>query len=403
MPRIALSVGAVFAGFFFSGLPARAADPADVIYHGGDIVTIEDKNPTAEAVAVKGGKIVAVGNKGDVFKIKGDATRVIDLDGKTLAPGFIDAHGHLMGVGLQRSVANLLPPPDGKGDSIAGLQALLKEWAAGDAAKRIGGGKLIVGLGYDDGQLKERRHPTRQELDAVAKDIPVLIIHQSGHFGVANAKGLELARITAETKDPFGGVIRREADGKTPNGVLEETAWFSLFLAGLPVISQDNERHFIEQGQLGYVEFGFTTAQEGRATSDNVKALADAALAGLLTIDVVAYPDAFMVKDVYNTNWHGPDYQGRFRVGGIKVSLDGAPQGKTAWLTKPYKVPPPGQGADYKGIPRFRTGSSSRSSRRRWGRSGRCSPTVTGMPPPTSSSRHSNRPGLPSRSGPPVR
>src|SRR5262245_28520731 len=220
-------------------LPARAADQADAIYHGGDIVTIDDKNPTAEAVAVEGGKIVAVGKKDDVFKLKGDATKVIDLNGKTLLPGFIDAHGHLMGVGLQRSIASLLPPPDGKGDGIAGLQALLQEWAASAAARRIVGGKLILGIGYDDTQLKERRHPTRQELDAVSKDVPVIIIHQTGHFGVANTKALEMARITAETEDPLGGVIRREADGKTPNGVLEETAWFPLiFDQVLPLVSQ---------------------------------------------------------------------------------------------------------------------------------------------------------------------
>src|SRR5262249_25950750 len=77
----------------------------------------------------------------------------------------------------------------------------------------------------------------------------------------------------------------------------------------------------------------------------------DAATAGLLSMDVVAYPDAFLVKDVFNSPWHGPEYRGRFRVGGIKVSLDGSPPGKTAWLTQPYKVPPPGKGADYRAYP----------------------------------------------------
>jgi predicted amidohydrolase YtcJ len=347
-------VAVLFAGTFQTSL--RSDGSADIVYHGGDIVTMDDKNPTADAVAVKGGIIIAVGKKDNVFKFKGNGTKVIDLAGKTLVPGFIDAHGHLMGVGLQRSVAKLFPPPDGKGDSIAGLQTLLKQWAANDAAKRIGGGRLIVGFGYDDTQLNERRHPMREELDAVSTDTPVIIIHQTGHFGVANTKALDMARISAETKDPSGGAIRREADGKTPNGVLEETAWFAVLFQVLPFISQGNERHFIEQGQQGYMEFGFTTAQEGRATSDNVKALADAALAGLLSIDVVAYPDAFLVKDLYETRWHGPDYKGRFRVGGIKVSLDGAPQGKTAWLTRPYKVPPPGQAKDYKGYATFRDG-----------------------------------------------
>src|SRR5262249_61869747 len=92
----------------------------------------------------------------------------------------------------------------------------------------------------------------------------------------------------------------------------------------------------------------------GRPTNDNMTSRSGAALSGLLAIDVAASPDAFLVKDVSDTRWHGPDYKGRFRVGGIKVNLDGAPQGKTAWLTQPYKVPPPGQGADYKGYPTFR-------------------------------------------------
>ena len=211
-----------------------------------------------------------------------------------------------------------------------------------------------MGFGYDDSQLKEKRHPTRQELDAVSKDKPVLIVHQSGHIGVANSKALDLFRITTESKDPVGCVIRREADGKTPNGVLEETAWIPLiFTEVLPFVSEGNERFFIEKAQLAYLSFGYTTAQEGRATGENLKALGDAATNDLPIFDVVAYPDPFMVKDVYNTRWHSPDYKGHFRVGGIKVNLDGSPQGKTAWLTQPNKVPPAGQGPDYKGYPTF--------------------------------------------------
>ena len=128
-----------------------------------------------------------------------------------------------------------------------------------DAAKRIGAGKIIMGFGYDDSQLKEKRHPTRQELDAVSKDKPVLIVHQSGHIGVANSKALDLFRITTESKDPVGCVIRREADGKTPNGVLEETAWIPLiFTEVLPFVSEGNERFFIEKAQLAYLR---TTGQ----------------------------------------------------------------------------------------------------------------------------------------------
>ncbi len=339
----------------FSTQSSRADEVADVIYYGGAIITIDDKHPEAEAIAIKGGMIIAVGTKDDVLKLKGDASKLIDLKGKALLPGFIDSHGHLITAGLQRSVAILLPPPDGKIDSIGGLQTLLKEWAESDAAKRIAGGRLIIGFGYDDAQLKERRHPTRQDLDAISSDKPVVIIHQSGHLGVMNSRALQMAGITATSQDPPGGLIRRERDGKTPNGVLEETAWIKPLVAmAIPEISLGNERRFIEQGQLAYLEFGYTTAQEGRATDDNLKQLADAAINGMLKIDVVAYPDPSMTKNIYENRWHGPDYKEHFRVGGIKINFDGSPQGKTAWLTKPYKVPPPGQSADYKGYPTYR-------------------------------------------------
>ncbi len=339
----------------FSSQNSLADEVADVIYHGGVVLTIDDKNPTAEAVAVMDGKIVAVGKRDEVLKFKGDTTTMIDLKGKTLLPGFIDSHGHLINAGLQRSVAILLPPPDGEIDSIGGLQNLLKDWADSDAAKRIAGGKLIIGFGYDDAQLKEKRHPTRQDLDAISSDKPVVIIHQSGHLGVMNSRALQMAGITVASQDPLGGLIRREQDGKTPNGVLEETAWIQPLVAlAIPEISLGNERRFIEQGQLAYLEFGFTTAQEGRATEDNLKQLVDAAASGLLKIDVIAYPDPSIAKNIYENRWHGPDYKEHFRVGGVKFGLDGSPQGKTAWLTEPYKVPPPGQSADYKGYPTYR-------------------------------------------------
>lgn len=328
------------------------ADQADTIYHGGIIVTINDQMPDAEALAVKGGTIVAVGKKNDVLKLGDDKTVLVDLKGKALLPGFIDAHGHLMNVGVQAAVANLLPTPDGKVDSIDNLLLELKQWANSDAAKKILNGKLIVGLGYDDTQLKEKRHPTRHELDKVSTDVAVVVIHQSGHMAVLNTRALEIAGITSESENPRGGVIAREQDGVTPAGLIDETAWFPvLFDKILPAISPGNERYFIEQGQLSYLKFGFTTGQEGRATLANLIALADANLSGLLKIDVVAYPDPLMVKDVFAVDGYGPDYKGRFRVGGIKLTLDGSAQGKTMWLTRPYKVPPPGQRSDFRGVP----------------------------------------------------
>jgi predicted amidohydrolase YtcJ len=344
-------------GLFVLGLvttSAECAEVAEVIYHGGPIITISEQLPSVEALAVADGKILAVGPKAEVLKYRGDSTKLVDLQSRALVPGFLDAHGHFMNVGLQATVANALPAPDGQVNSIPDLQETIRRWHTTPEAKRIGGGKFLVGFGYDDAQLKEKRHPTRQDLDAVSNDLPVLAIHQSAHLGVLNSKGLELAGITADTPDPSGGVIRREADGKTPNGVLEEAAWFPvIFQTFYSAIFDGNEHYFMEAGQRIYTSFGFTTAQEGRANSANVAALVAAAESGLLKIDVAAYPDPFITKDLFESPWHRPDYRGHFRIGGMKLSLDGSVQGKTAWLTQPYLVPPSGSAADYNGYPAY--------------------------------------------------
>src|SRR5450432_816711 len=196
---------------------------ADTIYFGGPIITINDDQPTAEAVAVKDGHIMAVGFQADIEKLhKGRKTAMVDLAGKTLIPGFFDAHSHLSQVGIQAISANLLPPPDGPVKSIPQLQKALREFMdTSPAVKQYG---IVIGFDYDDSQLLERRSPTRQELDAVSTTLPVFIVHRSGHLSVFNTKALAIAGITAATPNPSGGVIRREADGRQPNGVLEENA-----------------------------------------------------------------------------------------------------------------------------------------------------------------------------------
>ena len=191
-------------------VPVAAQQSADRIWSGGPIITMNDKAMRAEAVAEAGGKIVAVGSKATVMKLKGPSTQMIDLKGRALLPGFIDAHGHVMGGGVQALSANLLAPPDGKVRDIASLQQTLRDWmAANEAAVRQV--NLIVGFGYDDSTLAEQRHPTRHELDAVSRDVPILIVHQSAHLSTLNSKALEAVGINAATPDPQGGVIRREA------------------------------------------------------------------------------------------------------------------------------------------------------------------------------------------------
>ena len=326
---------------------------ADTIYLGGTIITINDAAPSAEALAVKGGKILVVGTKVDVLKTKGEATKVVDLGGKTLVPGFVDGHSHFGGVGVQTVAANLLSPPDGPVKNIAELQQVMREYLATSPLVKAHG--VVIGMNYDDSQLAERRHPTRQDLDAISAELPVMVIHQSGHFGVLNSKALALAGVTAESTNPSGGIIRREADGKTPDGVFEENAWLAVIFKIVPKFSPEEIAAQLQASQNIYIANGFTTVQDGKTMAGQVTTFAALAEAGEFKIDLVAYPDLVTVGDA--PVLHGPlmsrSYANHFRLGGIKLTVDGSPQGKTTWLTAPYLKVPAGAKPDYLGYPAF--------------------------------------------------
>ena len=181
--------------------------------------------------------------------------------------------------GLQALAANLLPAPDGEGNDIPALQRILRDWIGknGKVIERYG---VIVGFGYDDSQLKEQRHPTRADLDAVSSDTPILIVHQSGHLGVLNSKALAEAGVTKDTPNPPGGAFRREADGATPNGVCEEAAFFGAAGKILGRLDADAYLDMIKAGAAFYASFGYTTVQEGRAMPGSATMLAEGGRGG---------------------------------------------------------------------------------------------------------------------------
>ena len=328
--------------------PRASRDVAATIYTGGAIVTVNEAQPTAGAIAVKDGKILAVGGKDEILQLKGAATQVVDLAGRTMLPGFIDAHGHVFNVGVQAAAANLLAPPDGQVTDIASLQAVLRTWAEKSPAVVARTG-WIIGMGYDDSQLREGRHPTRDDLDAVSKVTPVLVVHQSGHLAVLNSKGLEAFGYSAETVEPAGGTIRRRAGSREPDGLVGGMAWFPHLFSKLGRLGSEDNQALLLAGLDRYAEFGFTTAQEGRATAEAVATEAALAGQGKLKLDVVAYPDIQGAASAIAGPFLSKSYTGRFRIGGAKLTLDGSPQGKTAWLTEPYRVAPAGRDKDYAG------------------------------------------------------
>jgi predicted amidohydrolase YtcJ len=318
------------------------------IFTGGPIITMAGAQPqSVEAIAIKNGKILATGPLSSVIYQAGKQARRIDLKGRTMLPGFIDAHGHVSYVGQNTLMAQLQPPPVGGVNSIAKLQQAFRDWGM---TRQVAETVPFMGNGFDDSQLAEKRFPTRYDLDEVSATRPLIALHVSGHLAVVNSAALRLLAIGPDTPNPPGGVIRRDADGKTPNGVLEERAMESL-IALITPRSLDAGVDTLLAGLNLYARNGITTAQDGRVNPGSWPVLSEAARRNLLPIDTVALL-AFEPELPTETKAHiGKPYRNRLRVAGVKLVVDGSPQGRTAWLQDPVPVPPPGKGSDYRGYP----------------------------------------------------
>ena len=324
---------------------SRADAAGATIYRGGTIRTMNDAMPLAEAVAVKGGRIVAVGTEAEVKAKTGSGARIVDLAGRTMLPGFIDCHGHVSITALLMWFRNLAPEPAGPIRNIADIK---RELAAYREETGGGRGGWLLGASYDDSLLEEKRAVTRDDLDDVSTDQPVLVYHASLHVVVVNSCALSLLGINADTPDPQGGVIRRWPGTREPNGILEEGA-ITLALPRLPQPSVDELLDLLDKVQDKYAAWGITTAQDGATRRPDYDLLTLAASRDRLRLDIVAYPFFTHMDDIANGDIEmGRDYNG-LKFGGVKLMLDGSPQAKTAWLTKPYEVVPPGFAPDYSG------------------------------------------------------
>ena len=176
------------------------------VYAGGTILTMDPENRVVEALGIEGERIAAVGTREEVLEWAAGSGRVVDLAGRAIVPGFIDAHGHFPGSGIYAQVVDLNAPPIGDIETIDDVVTLLEE-RAGETAI----GKWVVGMSYDDTLLAEKRHPTRHDLDRVSTDHPMAIIHVSGHRAVADSAALKLEGLDRTSKNPDGGVMRRDA------------------------------------------------------------------------------------------------------------------------------------------------------------------------------------------------
>ena len=324
-----------------------------LLVYGGPILTMQGMQPSyVDAMLIQDGKIRYTGTLSEAEKLAPQAKR-LNLNNKTVIPGIIDAHSHLNSVGMQQTVANLYPPPDGKVVSIATLIQEMKAWAKQNPTFVQATSGWIIGNGYDDAQLQEKTHPTATDLDQISTTQPVLILHQSGHLASVNHKALELLGINEKSRNPSGGVIRRVVGTNIPNGVLEESAVIEAMLQAFKTVPPEMMQQMALTAVQTYMKNGYTTVQEGRADRGTSELWRSLANQNKLAIDVVSYPDisseqAYMLEKGVSKN-----YVNHFRIGGVKISLDGSPQGKTAWLTEPYVVPPEGKDKNYLGYPAF--------------------------------------------------
>jgi hypothetical protein len=321
---------------------------ADAIYANGDIVTVNDARPSAEALAVKDGRILALGARAEIEKAhKGGATKVVDLGGRTLVPAFIDAHSHYFSSLTVANQANVYAPPAGPGKDVPSIVAALRQFAT---EKKVAKGEVIQAYGYDDTVMPDGRLLNRDDLDAAFPDNPVLVGHVSMHGAVMNSPALAKFGISAKTKTPPGGVIVRKPGTNEPWGLIMEMAYAPVF-AALPKPTLEQAAEATRAGQMLYAREGVTLAHEGATHAAELEILQRAAAEGANLIDVVAFPfvlelDAILAKNPVS-GWG--KYDRRLKIGGVKITIDGSPQGRTAFFTTPYLTGGPGGEKNWKG------------------------------------------------------
>ncbi len=322
------------------------APPAHQVFINGNILTMDDNNAVVEALSTRGELIEAVGSTGEIMAGADDDTVVIDLRGKTVLPGFIDAHGHFPGSGMNVLAADLNSPPIGDKRTMAEVLDAVRERVATTKP-----GEWVTGFGYDDTLLAEQRHPTRAELDALSSEHPIAVMHISGHMLVANSMALQIVGIDAGTPDPEGGVIGRRPGSREPNGLLEETARMGV-LDHMQEMSATVAYRLFKAAADEYSAIGVTTAQSGGVTPQLATGLYWFSRLGVVPQRLVLFPfeDAFG-EALLNGDFDPAQYSSdRVYVGPVKLVADGSIQGFTGYLSEPYHTPYHGD-ADYRGYP----------------------------------------------------
>jgi predicted amidohydrolase YtcJ len=313
------------AGFFIGGM-ARAED-ADLLLTNGNIYTVTEKQPKAEAVAVKANRIVFVGSNKDAKKFH--AAKIVDLHGRTVVPGFTDAHCHIFGIGEREMRLNL----EGT-NSIEDFLARVKEHV-----DKTPPGKWIFGRGWIETFWKPPQFPTRQELDKIAPKNPVFLTRADGHASIANSAALKIAEIDQNTPDPFGGQILKKSG--EPNGMLLDNAQ-DLVARNIPKPTEGEREEALLRGIDREIKLGWCEIQNAGSHKQDIDLIRKAFEAGKIKIRFVnaVYGPGEDAQNFLRDGLTINAFDSHFTQRTIKVIFDGALGSRGAALLKPYSDAP---------------------------------------------------------------
>ena len=305
---------------------------ADTVIKNANVITIDTSRPRAQALAMTHGRFAGVGSNEDMEGLIGPGTKVLDLGGKTVLPGFIDAHIHVLSSGIRHVMAADCDVP-----TLKQVQAGLKERAGKTPA-----GQWVQGFKFDDTKTdrtasNEGRHLYRDDLDAVTTAHPILVAHRAGHVYYMNTAALEAAGFNDETPDPPGGRLGRDPDTGRLNGMIFERAIDPVRFDLIPVETEEVRREGLRTicGMLNRA--GLTSVHDARVTAEEFQTYQDGKAAGELSLRVYAlmwYPQFPALRDAGIKSGLGDDL---LRIGGIKMVADGAIATRTAYLSQPYE------------------------------------------------------------------
>ncbi len=338
----------VVASLYISTLVSAPVAPSHQVFIGGEVLTMDPDSKIAEAVSVRDGVIDQVGSTVEILALVTEDTDVVDLSGRTLVPGFVDAHGHFPGSGQTAFTVDLNSPPIGDTESIPELLDKLRAFGE----KRTDG--WLIGSNYDDTLLAEKRHPTRDDLDLVSATRPIAVVHVSGHLMVVNSAALAELHIDETTPDPEGGHIVRDlssADQRRPNGILEETATHHARDKTLD-LSVSDAWQMTKLATAEYLQYGVTTASAGGMPTAIASLLGPMSNYNQMPLRVALFPffdevgAGLLAGEITLDDFAS----GRVRVPRVKIIADGSIQGFTGYLSQPYHRSHKGD-ADYRGYP----------------------------------------------------